>query len=72
MEKPTYAWRDIYVSAVLETVPEIRFVKICEALEAIEQRRLGLIETEEERSELENALYGVRALISESNDKFVN
>ena len=66
MMKPSYAWRECYVQAVLETNPELKFVQICEAVAAIEQRRLSPIESDEERREVENAWEGVQALISES------
>lgn len=36
MKKPTYAWREHYVYAVLETDPKLKFVQICEAVAAIE------------------------------------
>jgi hypothetical protein len=71
MKKRNYAWRESYVHAVLETSPGVKFVRICEAVKQIEQRRLTAIETEDERRELENAWEGVRALISESTMKLV-
>jgi hypothetical protein len=71
MKNSTYAWRESYVHAVLETNPGLKFVQICEAVAAIEQRRLSPVETEEERRALENAWEGVRALISESTMKLV-
>jgi len=71
MTKPNYAWRECYVHAVLETNPELKFVQICEAVAAIEQRRLSPVETEEERRALEIAWEGVRALISETAMKLV-
>jgi len=71
MMKRDYAWRECYVHAVLETNPELKFVQICEAVAAIEQRRLSPVETEEERQELENTWEGIRALISESTMKLV-
>ncbi len=55
MQNSTYAWRESYVHAVLETNPGLKFVQICEAVAAIEQRRLSPVETEEERRALENA-----------------
>jgi len=69
MLKCNYAWREAYVRAVLETDPNLKFVQICEAFAAIEQRRLSPVETEDECRELENAWEGVRALISESGMK---
>ena len=69
MTNHNYAWRESYLHAVLETKPELKFVQICEAVAAIEQRRLSPVETEEERRELENTWEGVRALISESTMK---
>jgi len=69
MLKCNYAWREAYVRAVLETDPSSKFVQICEAVAAIEQRRLSPVETEDECRELENAWEGVRALISESGMK---
>jgi hypothetical protein len=71
MTKRNYAWRECYVHAVLETNPELKFVQICEAVAAIEERRLSPVETEEERRELENAWEGIRVLISESTMKLV-
>jgi len=71
MEKPQYAWREPYVYAVLETDPKLKFAQICEAVAAIEQRRLSPVETEDERRSLENAWEGVQALISESSLKLV-
>jgi hypothetical protein len=60
-----YAWREAYARAVLESNPELKFVKICEAIAAIEQRRLSPVEMDDERWELEKAEEGVQALISE-------
>ena len=71
MKKSNYAWRECYVHAVLETNPERRFIQICEAVAAIEQRRLSPIDSDDERRELENVWDGVRALISESSLKLV-
>ncbi len=71
MKDSNYAWRESYVNAVLETSPGLKFVQICEAVAAIEQRRLSPVETEEERRALEDAWEGVRALISESTMKLV-
>jgi hypothetical protein len=71
MKNSNYAWRESYVHAVLETNPGLKFVQICEAVAAIEQRRLSPVETEKERRALENAWEGVRALISENTMKLV-
>jgi hypothetical protein len=71
MMKRNYAWRECYVHAVLETNDELRFVQICEAVAAIEQRRLSPVKTDEERWALTNAEEGIQALIAESNSKFV-
>jgi hypothetical protein len=71
MTKPNYAWRECYVHAVLETNPELKFVQICEAVAAIEQRRLSPIESDDELRELESSCEGVRALISEISMKLV-
>jgi hypothetical protein len=71
MTKRNYAWRECYVHAVLETNPELEFVQICEAVAAIEERRLSPVETEEEHRELENAWERIRVLISESTMKLV-
>jgi hypothetical protein len=71
MKKPQYAWREPYVCAVLETDPKLKFAQVCEAVAAIEQRRLSPVETEEEQRALEKAWEGVRALISESTMKLV-
>ena len=69
MKNSNYAWRESYVHAVLETNPGLKFVQICEAIAAIEQRRLTPVETEEELCELENADEGIRALIAECGMK---
>ena len=69
--KRDYTWRESYVQAVLETNPGVKFVRICEAVAEIEQRRLSPVETEDERRSLENAWEGVQALISESSLKLV-
>ena len=71
MTKHSYAWRESYVHAVLETDPKLKFVRICEAIAAIENRRLSPIETDEERYALENAEEGISALIIESSVKYV-
>jgi hypothetical protein len=71
MTKHSYAWRESYVHAVLETDPKLKFVQICEALAAIEQRRLTPVETDDERHALENAEEGICALISETGMKYV-
>jgi hypothetical protein len=65
MTTPNYAWRECYLHAVLETNPDLKFVQICGAIAAIEQRRLSPVETDEERRELANADEGVQALIAE-------
>jgi hypothetical protein len=67
MKKPQYAWRQPYVYAVLETDPKLKSVQLCEAIAAIEQRKLSPVQTEDERRSLENAWEGVQALISESS-----
>jgi hypothetical protein len=66
-----YAWREAYVHAVLETNPELKFVRICEAIAAIEQRRLSPVEMDDERWELEKADEGIQALISGRTLNFV-
>ena len=71
MKRPQYAWRQPYVYAVLETDPKLKFVQICEAFAAIEQRKLSPVQTEDERRSLENAWEGVQALISESSLKLI-
>jgi hypothetical protein len=71
MMNSSYAWREPYACAISETNPERRFVQICEAVAAIEQRRLSPIESDDERRELENVWEGVRVLISESSMKLV-
>jgi hypothetical protein len=71
MKKPQYAWREPYVYAILETDPKLKVAQICEAVAAIEQRRLSPVETEAERRSLENAWKGVQALISESSVRLV-
>jgi hypothetical protein len=71
MMKSNYAWREPYLYAVLETDPKLKFIQICEAVAAIEQRRLSPVETVDERRSLEDAWEGVRALISEYDMKLV-
>ncbi len=71
MTKRDYAWRESYVRAVLETEPRLKFVQVCEAIAAIEQRRLSPVETDDERYALENAEEGIRALIGECGMKLV-
>jgi hypothetical protein len=68
MSASNHVWRECYLHAILETNPDLKFVKIYEAIEAIEQRRLSPVETEEERRELANADEGVQALITELGD----
>jgi hypothetical protein len=65
MTKLTYTWRCAYIRAVLELDPQLKFVKICEAVAAIEQRRLSPVESADERLELEHAEEGVKVLIAE-------
>jgi hypothetical protein len=69
MTKPNYAWRESYVHAALEMNPQRRFVHICEAIAAIEQRRLSPVETDEELRELSRADEGIQALIVECGMK---
>lgn len=69
--RANYAWREAYVHAVLETDRELKFVRIYEAIAAIEQRRLSPVESGDERYELEKADKGIQALISERTLKFV-
>lgn len=69
--KPNYAWRECYLSAVLEANPELKFIQICEAIAAIEQWKLSPIESEEERWELARADEGIQALTYERGRKFV-
>lgn len=64
-----YPWRESYVHAVLEMNPERRFVQICQAIAAIEQRRLSPVETDDERWELARADEGIQALIAECGMK---
>jgi hypothetical protein len=71
MTKPDYSWREWYLHAVLETDPHRKFVQICEAFAAIEQRRLSPIETDEERWELANVEEGIKGLIAERGMKLV-
>ena len=71
MTKRSYAWHESYVHAVLETDRRLKFVQICEAIAAIEQRRLSPVETDNERYALENAEEGICALIGESGMKRV-
>jgi hypothetical protein len=59
------AWRTCYLNAILETKPEVKFIRICEAFAAMEQRRLSPIETDRERSELTRADEAIQELISE-------
>jgi len=60
-----YAWLECYLHAVLETDPDRKFVQTCEAIAAVEQRRLSPIESDEELQELARADEGIQALISE-------
>ena len=66
MSKLRYPWLDAYLYAVLETNPELKFDQICEAVAAIEKRRLSPIETDEELRELANAEEGLKALMTEN------
>jgi hypothetical protein len=65
MSASNYLWRECYLHAILETNPDLKFVKIYEAIAAIEQRRLRPVETDEECRELASADEGVQALIAE-------
>jgi hypothetical protein len=65
MIQTTYAWHKSYVHAVLETNPKLKFFQVSEALTAIEQRRLSLVGTPEERWALANAEEVIKALVSE-------
>jgi hypothetical protein len=69
MVKPNYPWRECYVHAILEVNPVLRSVQICEAVVAIEQRRLSSVDTDEERWALANAEEGIKALMAESGLK---
>jgi hypothetical protein len=69
MSKRHYSWRECYLHAILESNPDLKVVQVCEAIAAIEQRRLSPVETDEEW-ELENADEGVKALITEIGMKF--
>ena len=68
MKNSTYAWRESYVHAVLEIDQNLRFVQICEAIAAIEQRRLSPVEADHERNELARADEGIQALIAEYDE----
>ena len=57
-----YTWREAYIHAVLETQPDLKLVRIYEAIAAIEQRRLSPIENDAEHRELEKAEEGVQAI----------
>ena len=65
MKNSNYAWRECYVHAILETDPRLRFTQICEAIAAIEQRRLNPVEAGHERCELARADEGIQALIAD-------
>ena len=65
MKNSNYTWREPYVHAVLEIDPNLRLVQICEAIAAIEQRRLSPVEADDERNELARADDGIKALITE-------
>lgn len=65
MKNSNYTWRESYVHAVLQTNPNLKFVQICEAIAAIEQRRLSPVEADHERRELARADEGIQALIAE-------
>jgi hypothetical protein len=62
---PNYAWYGTYVHAVVETNPRFKFLHVSEALTAIEDRRLSLLGTPEERWALANAEEVIKALVSE-------
>jgi hypothetical protein len=65
MKRAEYPWRESYVHAVLQTNPNLKFVQICEAIAAIEQRRLSPVKAGHERRELARADEGIQALIAE-------
>ena len=67
--KEKYSWQPAYQAATLETDDAAMSLRICEALAAIEQRRLSDLEpgSEEDRA-LEDAERGLLALKAERID----
>jgi hypothetical protein len=63
--EPIYRWEKSYMQAVCETDKNLMFIRIYEALVAIEQRRLRRVETNQENRALNDAEEGLRKLITE-------
>ena len=63
--EPIYRWEKSYMQALCETDDNLMFIRIYEALVAIEQRRLRRVETSEENRALNDAEEGLRKLITE-------
>jgi hypothetical protein len=66
-----YPWEISYMRAVCETDENLMIIRIYEALATIEQRRLRLVETDEENRALNDAEEGLRNLITERIAKLV-
>jgi hypothetical protein len=69
--EPIYPWEKLYMLAVCETDENLMIIRIYEALATIEQRRLRLVETDEENRALNDAEEGLRKLITERIAKLV-
>jgi hypothetical protein len=63
--EPIYRWEKSYMQAACETDKNLMFIRIYEALVAIEQRRLRRVETNQENRALNDAEEGLRKLITE-------
>jgi hypothetical protein len=63
--EPIYRWEKSYMQAVCETDEKLMFIRIYQALVAIEQRRLRRVETNEENRALNDAEKGLGKLISD-------
>jgi hypothetical protein len=67
-----YGWQSAYGRAILETDDLLITARIYEAISAIEQRRLSPVESNsDEDCALNDAELGIKALITESTDRFV-
>lgn len=49
MKNSNYDWRESFVHAVLQRDPNLKFVQVCGAVAAIEQRQLSPVEADRER-----------------------
>jgi hypothetical protein len=67
-----YGWQTVYVRAILETDDALITERLYDALSALEQRRLGPVESNsDEDCVLNKAEAGIKALITERMDRFV-